>query len=336
MIFVTVAARNYMPKALVWAQTLRAAHPDAKLVLCQPERELDQQEELAKHFDLCLTVSNIGLPDFSRFCFRHSLLELATAIKPRLMLHLLNRFPAENKLIFLDPDTWTLSRMEEVETLLENEDILLTPHLLTDEDTVDGIQDNVFRTLRCGIFNLGFLAVRRGAQTTAFLNWWMNKTELFCQADSARGLFVDQRWVDLAMSFFKLHVLQHPGYNVANWNLSKRALTGQDGHYLVNGSSALRFFHFSGIDGGGDARFFRKYAPDPNGAAQQLRARYKGKLKEAADQFRGRTDWSYASYYSGETISDSVRSLVRQHPVLLRNVSDPYAQSNEHFLAQLG
>jgi hypothetical protein len=63
-----------------------------------------------------------------------------------------------------------------------------------------------------------------------------------------RGLFVDQKWIDLVPGYVSdVHVLRHPGYNVAYWDLGARRISRNGGDVLVNGER-LAFFHFSGYN----------------------------------------------------------------------------------------
>ena len=65
--------------------------------------------------------------------------------------------------------------------------------------------------------------------------------------DLRSGLFVDQKWVDLAPCFFdEIHILRHAGCNVAYWNLRERFLSDADNRVVVNGDTPLVFFHYSG------------------------------------------------------------------------------------------
>ena len=97
-----------------------------------------------------------------------------------------------------------------------------------------------------GAYNLGFLALRSTPEVQRICRWWGRRLQTECLIDLNRGLFVDQKWADLFPSFIeKTHILRHPGYNVAYWNLSQRRVTFERDAWLVNGLP-LRFFHFSG------------------------------------------------------------------------------------------
>ena len=121
---------------------------------------------------------------------------------------------------------------------------MLTPHTMVpvprDNRRIDGLH-----ILGSGVYNLGFIAL--GANSSAFVDWWWGNTEREALMDHQRMMFTDQRWIDFVPSFFEHHILKHPGYNVAYWNLHGRDLRWTGTRYEVNGEP-LFFFHFSGFD----------------------------------------------------------------------------------------
>ena len=134
--------------------------------------------------------------------------------------------------------------------------MLLTPHV-TEPLPQDGKRPDERDLLLAGIYNLGFLALSAEA-AKMFLPWWREHLRRDCLNEPARGLFVDQRWIDFAPALFEPGILKDPGYNVAYWNLPHRVLTRDGDHILnrilnrildrifVNGRP-LRFFHYSGF-----------------------------------------------------------------------------------------
>ena len=107
-------------------------------------------------------------------------------------------------------------------------------------------------SLRHGLFNLGFIGVKYSHEGLQFVDWWKKRLRNHCLIDKPRGIFVDQKWVDIAVLFFKgLHIASHKGLNMAWWNLSERKLIESKGKYFVNDTlEELIFFHFSGFKPG--------------------------------------------------------------------------------------
>ena len=70
-----------------------------------------------------------------------------------------------------------------------------------------------------------------------------------CRIDKCYGVFVDQKWMDLAPLFFdKIKLVKNPGWNMAWWNFSERKLLETPDGYAVNQEDTpLVFFHFSGF-----------------------------------------------------------------------------------------
>ena len=102
--------------------------------------------------------------------------------------------------------------------------------------------------LLAGSYNLGFLAIGATPTTRTFLKWWQDRLYANCQIAFDKGMFVDQRWIDLVPGLFDgVHILRGPEYNVAYWNLHSRSVEFRNGRLTVN-SQPCRFFHFSGFD----------------------------------------------------------------------------------------
>ena len=333
MVIATIAAENYLPKAVCLARTIRRMHPDAIVILCLVEKTMPDSVRQCHSFDCALLAADIGIPHFQHMAFRHVSIELATAVKPMLLRHLMAVFPDHDTFVYLDPDIDMHGPLVEAEAQLKTTPIVVTPHHVNDVTRPQDVIDTVFPVLRCGVFNLGFLALTRSDVTDQFLSWWAHKVSLFCYVDYALGLFVDQKWVDLASGMFPLGVLRHPGYNVARWNIAQRPIVGEIGSYSVAGSP-LRFVHFSQIDIGKDLLAFRRYAPAGDEPIHEIRRRYRRTISAIRTELGPALPWSYDCYESGERIAPDVRMACRQSPQLLARTSDPYGESNEFFFAQ--
>ncbi|HEV8580090.1 MAG TPA: glycosyltransferase [Thermoanaerobaculia bacterium] len=239
----TIIARNYLAHARVLAASLARHNPQARLrvvVLDDAERSLAAEPsfEIIHAGELPFDPPS----DLYTMAATYDVTELATAVKPWAFEHLFSR--GASVAIYLDPDTEVFGSLGPLEPLTRAHGMVLTPHV-TEPLPQDGKRPDDRDLLVAGIYNLGFLALSAEAAKT-FLPWWRRRLRRHCLNDPARGLFVDQRWIDFAPALFAPAILKDPGYNVAYWNLPYRVLTRDGDRILVNGRP-LRFLHFSGF-----------------------------------------------------------------------------------------
>lgn len=332
MIVCTSVCSNYLPKAMVMAKSLKKYHPSCKVVVCLVEKEIPKEAKDSPYFDYIVLAKDLGFPNFNAFIFKHTIVEASTAVKGRLFLYLLNHFTEEKSFIYLDPDILILGPFEELENALTIHPIIVTPHLLHPEDTLRSIKCNEISTLKHGIFNLGFLAIQRSKEAKRFINWWADRLDVLCFDDKTRGIFTDQKWVDLAICFFDTHILKHSGYNVAPWNLSKRKIQPKGNKEYLANDEKLRFFHFSGLDSGACDRMIQYFVPDRNNAVYTIRQLYQRELVATEKIGLGSIPWSFDTYHSGEKISKDSRLVYRNSPALQKKYKNPFAKSNKAFL----
>jgi glycosyltransferase involved in cell wall biosynthesis/SAM-dependent methyltransferase len=239
----TIIARNYLAHARVLAESFLAHHPGGRftvLLVDDEQRAFDDSRELFSG----VRLSDIGFDtgEIGRLAAIYDVTELATAVKPVLLRHLLR---SSTDVIYLDPDIKIYGSLDEASRLAREHGIVLTPHTM-EPIPRDGKWIDDFHILAAGVYNLGFIAV--GSTSNAFIDWWWQRTSREARIDPTRMMFTDQRWVDFVPSFFDHFILKDPTYNVAYWNLHARELTWTGENYLVNGRP-LTFFHFSGFDG---------------------------------------------------------------------------------------
>jgi glycosyltransferase involved in cell wall biosynthesis len=241
----TIVAKNYVAHARVLARTYAEHHPGARtwvLVIDDAAGWIDPADE---PFEL-VTPADVDIPTFDQMVCLYSVLELSTAVKPFFLTHLTERVGLD-KIAYVDPDIQVHDDLSEIERLLDDHTMVVTPHL-TEPLPRDGRRPSETEILMSGSFNLGFLGLRRGEGSRLLLDWWAERLATDCIVDPEAGLFVDQRWMDFSPGLVdSFHVLRDPGYNVAYWNLATRELAGEPGAWTVNGRP-LRFFHFSGYD----------------------------------------------------------------------------------------
>lgn len=327
MIFFTSICSNYLPKAMALAESVKRHCKDAHFVLCLVEREVPEVAAAYPHFDEVVLAKDAGWDHFDRFMFRHAIVEASTAVKAQFMLNLVERHPEEDKFVYLDPDVLVYSEFVELERLLDESTIVLCPHLLR-----PGNVDMEISSLAHGCYNLGFLAVHRSQNALDFLRWWAERLFQFCYDDMSRGIFTDQRWIDLAPCFFDVKVLKHHGYDFATWSLLNSDLREIDRRYVINGDP-LRFIHFSGLDSGTIDKAIGWWLTEDNRATfVKLYGEYKQLLAAHGQATLGKLPWSYANYVDGRKIGNGARVAYRNWEMWER-VPEPFSSSDEEILS---
>ena len=244
MIVFTIAARNFIPYAAALHDSVLRHHPDTTFVLALADIDAGYDRD-ALPFEI-LTLATLRDVRVWGMAERYTATEFCTSIKPLVFQVLMDRHPGA-AILYLDPDIMIVSRLIELERLLDaGAQAVMTPHIEQPGHRPRNLPDQAL--LRAGTYNLGFLALREGADTRALMAWWADKLEYDCRIDLAQGLFVDQKWGDLFPALLdRVAVLRHPGYNLAYWNMPGRQLRAGPLGWTVNGQP-LRFVHFSGHD----------------------------------------------------------------------------------------
>ncbi|HET9651959.1 MAG TPA: glycosyl transferase, partial [Usitatibacter sp.] len=265
----TSAAVNYLPKVRMLCRSIRRYHPEAVIHLALADERPEWLVTEGEPFDSILEISRIGIPDWRGWSFMHSIVELATAIKPFAMSHLLSQ-PGCETVLYFDPDMVLFSRVDDILEVLKTSNVALTPHQTKPEQTVDAIIDNEIASLKMGVFNLGFIGVSNTAEGRRFSDWWADRCYRFCRAEVQNGLFTDQKWINFAPIFFEgVAIVKSSRHDVATWNLTTRRMVGTAATgFLVDGEP-LGFYHFTGFDSGAHRVMAMKNATG-NRAVQEL------------------------------------------------------------------
>lgn len=245
-ILFTLCSNNYLPYAKVLGDSILKFQPNAKFIIGLVDR-IDQSVDYSYYQDFeILPCLDIGYSEFSGMLDRYNIIEFNTAVKPFYLEYLFRENPHIVKVFYLDPDLFFYQSPEILEREFGNDEILLTPNLIyTSKEPSIG----EFASLRHGMYNLGFIGLKRGTESFRLIKWWKERLLEHCRIDKCNGVFVDQKWIDLAPLFFnKIKLVKHPGWNMAWWNFNERKLLNGDQGYSVNDSlTPLVFFHFSGF-----------------------------------------------------------------------------------------
>ena len=246
----TIVSPNYFAYARTLAASYLAHHPDQRFfVLMVADLALEERNTFERDAFTPVLLNDLGIADIKSVAMKYDILELNTNVKPSFMKYLIDTFDLE-KLVYLDPDIFVYSPLTPVFDALDaGATATLTPHMTT--PVKDGKLPSEQDMLYNGTYNLGFMAVRRCEESSRLLNWWEERCLEQGFSEGRSGLFVDQKWMNLAPGLFGgAAILRHAGCNMAYWNLHERSLVEDATGWFVQGADGIQqlcFFHFSGV-----------------------------------------------------------------------------------------
>jgi len=238
----TLCSNNYLAQALVLGASLIKSNPGYNFKIGLVDRKSDQIAYSDLPFEV-IEIEDIGLKGFAEMALRYNIVELNTSVKPGFFKYLFKKFSPDT-IIYLDPDIEVFAPFNELEHEILDSDIVITPHFFTpiNDDKWQAEED----FLNSGLYNLGFIAVKKTPNSFRMLDWWAERLRTKAFIDFKRGLFTDQIWINFVPLFFeKVKPFLNTGYNVAYWNLHERAITMKYGKYFVNGVQPLVFYHYA-------------------------------------------------------------------------------------------
>lgn len=325
----------YLQRARVLAESVRRTHPDWTLWAVMVDRPPEGFDDTAwqGEFDHVLDASTLYDATWKNWIFRHDIVEACTAVKGDALLHILRS--GADKVIYLDPDIAVFHDLGDIVSGLDTSSIMLTPHQIEPNVTTSEIVDNEITSMKYGIYNLGFLAVRNDADGVKMAEWWASCLRHACYDDVANGIFTDQKYCDHVPGLFgNVRIIRDPGYNVASWNLSRRHIKiGADGDIMINGEYPLRFYHFTKINSEGDVmtdRYARGHLD-----VFEIWNWYKRSISDKELPDIPKRYWSYAHFEDGTPIPKAARVLFRTREDLQAAFGNPFAAGDGSYLAWL-
>ena len=248
----TIITKSHLTYARTLSESIKKYNPEIEVYVLLADtfdNYFDPKDEIFNLIDFSDLPNQHNL---NQMCFYYTPFELCCALRGMLHEYMYRKTSAQ-RWLFLDSDIMIFSSLEAVFRELENKSILLTPHCHTPVSDRQHVNPHEINILRSGVFNAGFLGLKRSETTNKFIHWFKDRLTDFSFNDPGvaepRGLFVDQLWLNLVPFFFdEVCVLSHPGVNLGHWNLFEKKLEKDgNGNIIVDGQPLL-FVHFSGWD----------------------------------------------------------------------------------------
>jgi hypothetical protein len=316
----------YLDRAAVLARSFKRHHPDWKFVVLLSDWDpaLNDVVSAVPAIDEIFPIRQLEQVYAPSWTFKHDAEELCTAVKPFYAAHLLRE--GVERILFLDPDTVVLRRLDEVEDGLEQHSFLLTPHVWAPNANPRHIELHEISCLAHGIYNLGFFALRSDTGGQEVVDYWADRLRSYCYRDHASGIFTDQKWANFFPVFFDgVHVLKQRTLNISSWNLVNIELVGSVPELYSDGEQ-VGFVHFSGLN---DDVFLRASAEvgQLSNSVVSIFNWYKNAVaKERSFAFP--SSKAYLTYLSGRPIRKSHRIHYRLSSAYEDRYPNPYDDSS--------
>lgn len=299
---------RYLPKALAWAKSVKRHSPDWETHILLNDAPPDSAS-FWPNVDRVYPICNFDVSSLHSWIFTHDVVELCTATKPFHAKHLLDS--GYDYVFYFDPDTHVYSDLDILLDIMEECDILLTPHSLADAIQDSEIHYNEMSSLAHGIFNLGFIGFKQSPAAHAIANFWKRRLLTHCRKEHARGLWTDQKWFNLVPIYFdNVKICKHKGCNTASWNIAHRTISRKNGQWLAGGEPLI-FFHFSGYDHHTPRAMFDAFG-EFNENLEHLITEYDDIINGFCSSHKEwKSTWIYGYYDNGEEVLNSHREYYR-------------------------
>jgi hypothetical protein len=315
----TAVTASHLPWARVLATSFAEHHPDAPPVAVLVVDDVAETVDGTGEPFTLLRPADVGIDreELHRRGAMYAPMELAGSTRALLLQELLTRGGGE-PVAFIDADVLVCGPLEPVADEVRAAGIVLSPHL-TGPPPAPLPLERVL--LRAGTYNCGFVGVA-GDAGARFAAWWAGHLERDCVNDEARGLFVSQRWLDLAPSLFDVAMLRDPGTNVTTHNLGRRAVEVADGRPTIDGAP-LRLLHVGGdFDPRADAWPLLSSQP----AITELGREYAARLLDAGHAAPGEgPGYGFATSADSVVLEPWVRRAVRAALLEGAPAPDPFS-----------
>lgn len=236
--FCTITTNSFLYKTKALHASLQKHCSDFTFhVLVTDALALPQNENKIQYYNTSSLTDATALSIISKY--KHQADSLRWSLKPVFLLHLLQSF---DKVIYADNDIAFFNNPDFLFDALEHHPILLTPHHYSFSPHKN--QNWLEANFTLGLYNAGFVAVGSDAKKT--LEWWAACCLYRCQKSKWRGLFDDQKYLDLVPIIEpKTKVLTHKGCNLAGWNIATCKRTLLNNEVIVDEKNPVVFIHFN-------------------------------------------------------------------------------------------
>ena len=242
---------RYLPRAKAMILSLRSVGEHGPvLALCFDEEAFVEMNSFGKGvLALRLTDLEEAFPQLLSVKEARSTAEYFFTTTPWLVLLTRQHFPDAEWVTYLDADLYFFAPVSDIYDELEPGSCGIIAH---------NYLPKYQKLEKYGHYNVGWVSFRSNNDGASVLKWWADRCLEWCHDTPEDGRFADQGYLDhfkeVASSVIDI---QHPGANVAPWNLGSRSTTYDNETVAIDGNPLL-FFHFHGFRRRG-ARYYASH-----------------------------------------------------------------------------
>ncbi len=239
--YCTIFDYNYLPRGLALYESLKKGRDSFIFwILCLDDKARAKLQSMNLPQVRLLGLEDLEKSDPELLTAKgnRSALEYCFTCKAPLVLHIFNADPSAESITYLDGDIYYFSDPAPVDAEIGDGSIAITPH---------GFPPKLQDRLIYGKFNAGWIWFRRDENALACLEWWRKKCLEWCHCRCEPGCYTDQKYLDQFSARFRgVKELDHPGCNVALWNIASRRLSMKNGCVHANDRPVI-FYHFHAL-----------------------------------------------------------------------------------------
>ncbi len=173
--------------------------------------------------------------------------------KPALARFILENRPRPRSVTFIDADTWFFADPAPLYEEIAGASIAVSPHRFSAATAHLAVY---------GEYNAGCIYWRSGETARQCAADWERECLEWCdEQPTADGLFMNQGYLNRWPGRYSgVHVIRHPGVNLAPWNIDGHRVARGGGGITVDGLPLI-FYHFSGITRDPERRWWYLFYP---------------------------------------------------------------------------
>ena len=239
--FCTVMDRNYLTRGLALYTSLARHGPTYDLyVLCMDQATWNTLNVLAPKGLKPVALESVMNRRLKRASEDRTLKEFSITCKSFFMLWLLRRHEDLEMLSFADSDIFFFSDPGAVLGEIGAGSVGITEHRFPARLEPETSRDY-------GIYNGGWVSIRRDARGMACLEDWSDRCLEWCYDRLEDGKYGDQKYLaDWPKRFGGVVVLRNKGANLAPWNVENYHIAVRGGQVMADDDPVV-FYHFSGL-----------------------------------------------------------------------------------------